>query len=288
MRRWPDHCDGSAQAAQRQQRQSGARAQPARTARHALYACADTAPALLTPGYGPVVAALWMGPISRRALAMAGAMSPAAEQKPSGVVGGLHAGYNWQTGGLRARRQIAAIRAVIDLLRGEDTFSPPEIHQPMVPARSAAAPASPQRTSCFTAPSGLAIGELKATTPFGSESKTHTGWTAGVGLEVAMTAKLVGPRRVSLHGSQRARLRGDWRLQRPGHEPAAAGRELPVLSKNPTRAVKRQSPGSHRGFLLDQSYPDQAGGNVATKDGTCCEKVSSHATSRGWSVRHVP
>jgi len=143
---------------------------------------ADMAPGYYNPGYGPVVAAYtWMGPYIGAQIGYGWGNATGSGTKPSGVIGGLHAGYNWQTGGL-----VLGGEADVTFSGAEDTFASWKFTNPWFSTIRGRAGIA-MNNILFYGTVGLAIGELKATTPYGSESKTHTGWTAGVGLEVAMT-----------------------------------------------------------------------------------------------------
>ncbi|NGX98154.1 MAG: porin family protein [Candidatus Afipia apatlaquensis] len=101
--------------------------------------------------------------------------------KPSGVLGGLQAGYNWQNGAW-----VAGIEADLQLNSADDTFAPWKFSNPWfgtVRGRVGYA----FNSILLYGTGGLAFGALKAQLPGGlSESNTSAGWTIGAGAEFAL------------------------------------------------------------------------------------------------------
>ncbi|MGL4264491.1 MAG: outer membrane protein [Afipia sp.] len=101
--------------------------------------------------------------------------------KPSGVLGGLQAGYNWQNGAW-----VAGIEADIQLNSSDDTFAAWKFSNPWfgtVRGRVGYA----FNSVLLYGTGGLAFGALKAQLPGGlSESNTSAGWTVGAGAEFAI------------------------------------------------------------------------------------------------------
>lgn len=101
--------------------------------------------------------------------------------KPSGVLGGLQAGYNWQSGAW-----VAGIEADLQLNSSDDTFAAWKFSNPWfgtVRGRVGYA----FNNILLYGTGGLAFGALKAQLPGGlSETNTSAGWTVGVGAEVAL------------------------------------------------------------------------------------------------------
>lgn len=101
--------------------------------------------------------------------------------KPSGVLGGLQAGYNWQNGAW-----VAGIEADLQLSSADDTFAPWKFSNPWfgtVRGRVGYA----FNSILLYGTGGLAFGALKAQLPGGlSESNTSAGWTIGAGAEFAL------------------------------------------------------------------------------------------------------
>ncbi|MBR2118043.1 MAG: outer membrane protein [Pseudomonadota bacterium] len=101
--------------------------------------------------------------------------------KPSGVLGGLQAGYNWQNGAW-----VAGIEADLQLNSADDTFAPWKFSNPWfgtVRGRVGYA----FNSVLLYGTGGLAFGALKAQLPGGlSETNTSAGWTIGAGAEFAL------------------------------------------------------------------------------------------------------
>jgi outer membrane immunogenic protein len=102
--------------------------------------------------------------------------------EPSGLTGGLQAGYNWQYGQFVFGGEID-----LQLSGADDTFAPWKFRNPWfgtVRARAGYA----VNNILFYGTAGFAYGGLKAETTTGLfESKTHGGWAAGLGMEVGLT-----------------------------------------------------------------------------------------------------
>jgi outer membrane immunogenic protein len=97
--------------------------------------------------------------------------------RPSGLSGGVQAGYNWQTGSW-----VFGVEGDIQATGAEDTFAPWKFSNPWfgtVRGRVGYALSN----ILFYGTGGLAFGELRGETFGLSESHTTAGWTAGVGAE---------------------------------------------------------------------------------------------------------
>ena len=108
--------------------------------------------------------------------------------KPSGFVGGVQAGYNWQSGDF-----VFGLEADIQATGAEETFAPWKFSNPWFgTVRGRAGYAF--NNIMFFGTGGLAFGELRATTFGVSESHTNAGWTLGAGAEMGIamnwTAKI--------------------------------------------------------------------------------------------------
>ena len=98
--------------------------------------------------------------------------------KPSGLVGGAQAGYNWQTG-----PWVFGIEGDLEATGASDTFAPWKFSNPWVgTVRGRAGYAL--NNILFYGTGGLAFGELSGQTFGLSESHTNAGWTVGLGAEV--------------------------------------------------------------------------------------------------------
>ena len=100
--------------------------------------------------------------------------------KPSGFVGGVQAGYNWQNGSF-----VFGLEGDIQATGAEETFAPWKFSNPWfgtVRGRAGFA----FNNVMFFGTGGLAFGELRATTFGLSESHTNAGWTLGAGAEMGL------------------------------------------------------------------------------------------------------
>ena len=98
--------------------------------------------------------------------------------KPSGFVGGVQAGYNWQNGAW-----VFGVEGDIQATGAEETFAPWKFSNPWFgTVRGRAGYAF--NNVLFFGTGGLAFGELSATTFGVTESHTNAGWTLGVGAEM--------------------------------------------------------------------------------------------------------
>ena len=99
---------------------------------------------------------------------------------PSGFVGGVQAGYNWQTG-----PWVLGVEGDIQVTGASDTFAPWKFSNPWfgtVRGRAGYA----LNNILFYGTAGLAFGELKGETFGLTETHTNAGWTAGVGAEFGL------------------------------------------------------------------------------------------------------
>jgi outer membrane immunogenic protein len=97
--------------------------------------------------------------------------------RPSGFVGGVQGGYNWQNGPF-----VFGLEADIQASAANDTFAPWKFSNPWfgtVRGRVGYA----LNNVLFYGIGGLAFGELRGQTFGLTESHTTAGWTAGVGAE---------------------------------------------------------------------------------------------------------
>lgn len=101
---------------------------------------------------------------------------------PSGLTGGVEAGYNFQNGSW-----VFGVEGDINATGADDTFAPWQFSNPWfgtVRGRAGYAFSN----ILFYATGGLAFGELRGETFGGlTESHTNVGWTAGLGAEFGLT-----------------------------------------------------------------------------------------------------
>ena len=123
----------------------------------------------------------WAGPYLGGNLGYAWGSVANNPTKPSGFVGGVQAGYNWQNGG----PWVFGLEGDIQATGAEETFAPWKFSNPWFGTiRGRAGYAF--NNILFFGTGGLAFGELRATTFGLTESHTNAGWTLGAGAEVGL------------------------------------------------------------------------------------------------------
>lgn len=123
----------------------------------------------------------WMGPYIGGNLGYGWGDVSNNGARPSGVLGGLQAGYNYQSGQL-----VVGIEGDLQLNSADDTFAGWKFSNPWfgtVRGRLGYA----FNNVLLYGTGGLAFGTLKVQSGGFSESHTSAGWTAGVGAEIALT-----------------------------------------------------------------------------------------------------
>lgn len=126
------------------------------------------------------IANSWMGPYIGGNLGYGWGDVSNNGARPSGVLGGLQAGYNYQSGQL-----VLGIEGDLQLNSADDTFAPWKFSNPWfgtVRGRLGYA----FNNILLYGTGGLAFGSLKVESGGFSESQTSAGWTAGVGAEYAI------------------------------------------------------------------------------------------------------
>ena len=129
----------------------------------------------------PLNAYSWAGPYLGGNIGYAWGSVDNSWTKPSGVAGGVQAGYNFQQG-----PWVFGIEGDIQATGADDTFAPWKFSNPWfgtVRGRGGYAFNNVLVYGTF----GLAFGELRANTFGLTESHTNVGWTAGIGAEVGLT-----------------------------------------------------------------------------------------------------
>ena len=120
----------------------------------------------------------WAGPYLGGNLGYAWGSVANNPTKPSGFVGGVQAGYNWQNGAF-----VFGVEGDIQATGAEETFAPWKFSNPWFGTVRGRAGYALNNVLLFGT-GGLAFGELRATTFGLSESHTNAGWTLGVGAEI--------------------------------------------------------------------------------------------------------
>jgi outer membrane immunogenic protein len=136
----------------------------------------------------PLNAYSWAGPYLGGNLGYGWGSVDNNPTKPSGFVGGMQGGYNWQNG-----PWVFGLEADIQASGANDTFAPWKFSNPWfgtVRGRVGYA----LNNVMFYGTGGLAFGELRGETFGLSETHTTAGWTVGVGAEMGFapnwTAKI--------------------------------------------------------------------------------------------------
>jgi len=129
----------------------------------------------------PLSAYSWAGPYLGGNLGYEWGTVSNNPTKPSGVVGGVEAGYNWQNGG----PWVFGVEGDIQATGADDTFAPWKFSNPWFGTMRGRAGYAVNNI-LFYGTAGLAFGELTGETFGLSESHTNAGWTAGVGAEFGL------------------------------------------------------------------------------------------------------
>jgi outer membrane immunogenic protein len=132
--------------------------------------------------YQPLNAYSWAGPYLGGNVGYAWGNVDNAWAKPSGFVGGVQGGYNWQQ---RGSPWVFGIEADIQGSSADDTFAAWKFSNPWfgtVRGRGGYA----FNNILFYGTLGLSFGELRANTFGLTEAHTNIGWTAGVGAEFGL------------------------------------------------------------------------------------------------------
>jgi len=122
----------------------------------------------------------WAGPYLGANLGYAWGSVDNNPTQPSGLVGGVQAGYNWQSGAF-----VFGVEGDVQATGADDTFAPWKFSNPWFGTlRGRAGYAF--NNILFYGTGGLALGELRGETFGLAESHTTAGWTAGVGAEFGL------------------------------------------------------------------------------------------------------
>jgi outer membrane immunogenic protein len=145
-----------------------------------IAADAPRAPAYYTAA-APISAYAWAGPYLGVNLGYQWGYATGNPTKPSGIAGGVEAGYNWQTG-----QFVFGGEADIALSGADDTFAAWKFANPWFGTLRARAGFALNNVLVYGT-LGFAFGGGYAEVAGRSESRTHSGWSAGGGVEVAVT-----------------------------------------------------------------------------------------------------
>ena len=123
----------------------------------------------------------WAGPYLGGTLGYAWGSVANNPTKPSGFVGGVQAGYNWQQ---PDSSWVFGLEGDIQATGADDTFAPWKFSNPWFGTVRGRVGYTFNNV-LFFGTGGLAFGELRATTFGVTESQTTAGWTLGAGAEMA-------------------------------------------------------------------------------------------------------
>lgn len=130
----------------------------------------------------PLSASSWAGPYLGATLGYEWGEVSNNPTRPSGVAGGLEAGFNWQHGNF-----VYGVETDINLSGADDTFAPWQFSNPWFGSLRGRAGVAFGNVLIFGT-AGLAYGSLTADTSANlSESHSSFGWVAGGGAEFGFT-----------------------------------------------------------------------------------------------------
>lgn len=129
----------------------------------------------------PMAAYNWMGPYIGANLGYQWGKTTNNPTEPAGIQGGVQAGYNWQNG-----QFVFGGETDIQLSGADDTFAPWKFSNPWFGTLRGRAGIALNNVLLYGT-AGLAYGGVRGEVSGLSESRTHLGWTAGVGVEVGFT-----------------------------------------------------------------------------------------------------
>ena len=132
---------------------------------------------------GPTSPYAWSGPYVGGNLGYQWGNTTHNPTSPWGIAGGVHGGHNWQTGAF-----VFGAEADITASAARDTFAPWKFANPWFGTLRGRVGYGFNNILVY-ATLGFAFGGGEVTVGSISESKTHTGWTAGGGMEVGITQR---------------------------------------------------------------------------------------------------
>ena len=147
----------------------------------ALAADLPTGPYYTAPA--PLTAYSWAGPYLGGTIGYEWGNVSNNPTHPSGIAGGVEAGYNWQRGAF-----VYGGETDLNLSGADDTLSPFEFSNPWFGTLRARAGVNFNNVLVFGT-AGLAYGDLRADSFALTESHTMVGWVAGGGVEVGFNQR---------------------------------------------------------------------------------------------------
>jgi outer membrane immunogenic protein len=134
------------------------------------------------PAPPPVPVYRWTGPYFGANLGYLWGSVDNNPAEPSGIAGGIQAGYNWQNGMF-----VFGVEGDLNLSNADDTFAPWQFSNPWFGTLRGRVGVAPWNNVLVYATGGFAFGGLEAQWNALDESRSHVGWTVGVGAEYALT-----------------------------------------------------------------------------------------------------
>lgn len=130
----------------------------------------------------PVQVYRWTGPYIGANLGYQWGSVSNNPTEPSGVMGGIQAGYNWQFDNF-----VLGAETDFNFTGADDTFAPWKFSNPWFGTLRARVGFTPVNNLLIYGTGGLAYGRVEAQNWGWTESSTRVGWTLGAGAEVALT-----------------------------------------------------------------------------------------------------
>ena len=130
---------------------------------------------------GPTGAYNWIGPYVGGNAGYQWGSTVNNPTRPSGLNGGLQAGYNWQYG-----QFVFGAETDLQISAADDVFAGWKFSNPWFGTLRGRAGYA-MNNILFYGTFGLAYGGLKVETPGGAESRTLSGWAGGLGMEIGFT-----------------------------------------------------------------------------------------------------
>jgi outer membrane immunogenic protein len=138
-----------------------------------------------SPGYysapAPYPVYNWVGPYIGANLGYQWGSATQSGADPSGFVGGIQGGFNWQVG-----QFVYGLETDLQRSAADDTFANWKFSNPWFGTARARAGMAMNNILLY-ATLGIAYGDGKVETGALSETRTHVGWTGGAGIEVGLT-----------------------------------------------------------------------------------------------------
>ncbi|MGV3635061.1 MAG: outer membrane protein [Pseudorhodoplanes sp.] len=134
------------------------------------------------PAPPPVPVYRWTGPYFGANVGYIWGNVDNSPANPSGIAGGIQAGYNWQNGIF-----VFGFEGDLNLSNSDDTFAPWQFSNPWFGTVRGRVGVAAWNNLLFYATGGIAFGGLQAQLNALEEDRSHLGWTIGAGAEYALT-----------------------------------------------------------------------------------------------------